>query len=330
MPARAPFFIIGCPRSGTSLLTRILNSHSSMCVPYETHLYRTFWPWRHFYRDLSSTAAKRALISDFASTWAAFGQSLDIEDAVDRVSGDGFHAVVSGIMSSLSASERKSRWGEKTPDHIFCFDAIREGFPSASFIHVIRDGRDCALSWKRARFGPKHLYVAGERWRSYISAIAEIEKKLPSDQFLEVRYEALLREPRTTVQQICEFLGEPFEAQMLEYHRNKVEYPTDRSNQRNLNKPLMNDNFNKWKRELSAREIEDIEAGAAETLTALGYDLYGGGQPIAPLRRYFIHHVQHPFLRFSSMIRNREGHRFAVNKALVYLRLKTRFLLARV
>ncbi len=325
MSSKPPFFIFGCPRSGTSLLSRILNSHSRFCVPFETNLYRTFWPWRRFYRGLTSTAMTRAMIGDFASTWAAAGQQLDEADALSRVVGDGFHAVVDGIMTSLTAMEGKEHWGEKTPYHAFYFDHIREGFPQAKFIHIVRDGRDCALSWKNARFGPKHLYVAGQRWQAYVEGIAPIAASLPEAQFLELTYEQLLGETDVTMQKVCEFLDEVYEPEMLSFYNKKQWYPTDRTNQENLSKPLMNDNFDKWKRCLTEREILDIEAGASRALLANGYDLHGNGDDISATRRFAIKYLLHPLYRFRSMAKNREGHGFSLNKSAVYFRLRTRY-----
>jgi hypothetical protein len=161
-----PFFILGSGRSGTSLVGRILGSHPDLSVPAESHLFNVVYPFLPYYGDLAQKANQTRLIDDILSTFHIrnWFPPLRREEVLSFVQGDSFGDIVTAVMRAWTQREGKTRWGEKTPQHIYYWRDILHYFPQAQIIHVVRDGRDVALSYMKAKFGPKTVYTAARRW----------------------------------------------------------------------------------------------------------------------------------------------------------------------
>jgi hypothetical protein len=200
---KPPIFIIGCPRSGTSLLRLILDSHSQISSGPETHflveLAKIFGPyWERlerfgFDRDYWSTR-----IADFFS-------SFQIEYAKKR---------------------GKSRWCEKTPRYTEHLDFIDTLFPDAQFLHVIRHGLDVVAS-HRDRWGLFRAIRASDTWRNYVTLGRTFGGRLPAERYLELRYEDLVLHAEETGRKIFDFLNEPWELAVLEYERSDHDMSED-------------------------------------------------------------------------------------------------------
>ena len=319
-----PIFIFGSTRSGTSLLSRIIGAHPEIAIPYESHLYNTFYPWLKYYGDLNSAKNRERLVDDILSTdvmndWYPRPDRKLALEAIDRFD---FHGVVNGLMLAWTQGERKQRWGEKTPGHIFYWREILSGFPDAQVIHIVRDGRDVALSLKQARFGPKHIYHLAKRWVNYLEMVDELKATLDENSFFEVHYEDLLSETEQVVQNICRFLGEDFAPEMLEFHTNSAPYMTDRKNQKNLAKPILTKNAGKWRTEMTPRELRIFEAVAGEMLDRYGYKMELTQPKISALEILNFKYLEHPPQKIMAMLKNRKGHIDGLLRLKIYLRLK--------
>ena len=227
-----PFFIISCPRSGSSLLSRMLDAHPRLAVPFESHLFNTFYPWLKYYGDLKDQGATELLIQDILSTdvMRDWHPSVDKASVLSMLRVRSFGGVVDAIMRSWAKTQNKQRWGDKTPEHVFYSSNILECFPNSKFIHIVRDGRDVAISLIRARFGPKTVYSAARRWESYLNEIEKLKRSISPSSFFQLHYEDLLHDPQKILADVCEFLGEEFKQEMLEFYRNTAPYNTDQTN----------------------------------------------------------------------------------------------------
>lgn len=320
-----PFFILGCGRSGTSLLARMLNEHSNLAVPYESHLFNNFYPWLKWYGDLSREKNRVRLVDDILATDVMndWRPRLDQEDVLHRIGRHDFGGIVAATMSSWASAQGKKRWGEKTPGHAWFWDEIQSFFPNAKIIHVVRDGRDVALSFMNARFGPKTIYSAGKYWVNYVKRIDQIKTKIDPGNFHQLYYEELLDKPISVLNEVCDFLGESFEPQMLDFHKNKARYPTDNQNLQNLKRPLQKNNKRKWSTMMSRRNLRVFEGVAYCSLKKHGYELSHRHPEISLLEKLYREYVEKFPPKAWAMLKNKKGHK----DALIRLRIRTRLIL---
>lgn len=321
-----PLFVLGCARSGTSLLSRMIDAHPRIAIPYESHLYNTFYPWLRYYGDLSRRPAQERLLRDIFNTdvFRDWDPQPDLERTLTAIRRPDFHGVVDAILRTWAQGRGKARWGEKTPGHAFWWPQLLQGFPNLQLVHIVRDGRDVAVSWKRARFGPKHTLLLARQWQEYLQVIESFRAALPQDAFFQVRYEDLLADPEGVLRRLCRFLGEDYSPQMLAFYKGAADYRTDRSNLENLKKPLLAQNRDKWRKQMSARELRLFEAVAGRTLERYGYERALPQARLYPLEAFACRWIEHPPLKAWAMLKNTKGQIDAWRRTCIYLRLRLR------
>lgn len=189
----APIFLVGCQRSGTTVLRLILDSHSNISCGPET-------------RFLSSL---RSIVDEDWRRLSQFGFSQ--EDWLRRIA-DFFD----GVQSDYARTRGKKRWADKTPQYAMSLGFITKVFPEAQIVHVIRDGRDVVVS-HRKRFGYWSAVKCVVKWPRYIVTAQAVGRSLPPEQYLELRYEQLVDDPERTTRRLTKFLGEPWEPAILDY-----------------------------------------------------------------------------------------------------------------
>ena len=190
-----PIFLVGCQRSGTTMLRLVLDSHSRISCGPETR----------FLPDLRR-------IVDERRDWprlARFGFTR--ADWLRRI-GEFF----GGVHADYARERGKARWADKTPMYALSMDFIAEVFPDAQFVHLIRDGRDVVVS-HRKRFGYFSAVKCVVKWPRYIRAARAFGAALPAGQYHELRYEEAVAEPDKSLRELFEFLGEDWEDGVLEY-----------------------------------------------------------------------------------------------------------------
>ena len=318
-----PFFIVGAARSGTSLLSRIMNSHPHIAVPFESHIYSTFLPWMKHYGDLSNEGHMARLLDDILSTemlrhWSPQPDRIATLHGIRR---HDLHGLIDSLFSTWAEAQGKKRWGEKTPSHIRHWRQIVQGFPEARFVHIVRDGRDVSISWIDARFGPKNIFYAARYWKRYLAHVRDLRAAVPASRLIDVDYASLLAKPERTLQRICDFLGESYDPAMLEYYRGAAPYPTDARNVVTLEKPILRQNAGKWRGALSDDELRVFEATAGDMLEEYGYERVTRA-PRIHLAERLRYHAIHPVQRTLAMLRNRPGHREYMRKLAIYLGLR--------
>lgn len=217
-----PIFVIGCVRSGTTLLRAMLNAHPNIAIPYEpvsfSRIISTRSPWscRWTRKDVHQP------IEEFLAYPAVQFWKLGVSAVLAELGeGEvfGYGDMLRAIYSAYARRAGKPRWGDKTPSNTFELPYLVREFPEAQFVHIVRDGRDVFLSWCKVDWARYDVVQAAKRWRHWVYEAYELGETLGSTQYLQLRYEDLVRDPRSHLQAVCRFLREPFDERMLDYHQ---------------------------------------------------------------------------------------------------------------
>jgi hypothetical protein len=232
--------IVGAPRSGTTLLRFMLDSHPDLAIPPETGFLsiadRLTGTGDALRRDFFE--AVRTFPAE-APGWNDFGLADDLFWAAllevgPFAAADGFRA----FYRTYAARFGKSRWGDKTPMYCLHLSTIEAVLPEARFIHLIRDGRDVALSLREMWFSPgPSIEAQAVHWRHCVSTARQ--QGAQCRQYLEVRFEALIRDPERVLRTIGEFLDLPYSPEMLTYHRRTPERLEEHRDRRRVDGSLL-------------------------------------------------------------------------------------------
>lgn len=211
--------IVGSPRSGTTLLRFMLDSHRELAIPPETGFLSLGPKFRgrgdrlreQFFRALTNFPREAPTWPDFEIPKESFRASL--KEVEPFTIAEGYRA----FYRLYAARFGKSRWGDKTPIYCMELSAIRKVLPEARFIHIIRDGRDAALSLRRMWFSPGwEIEKQAAHWRDYVLAARRAGAGRPD--YIEVRYEDLILNTRETLNRICTFIELDYDDAMLSYY----------------------------------------------------------------------------------------------------------------
>jgi hypothetical protein len=260
---QSPVIIGGCPRSGTTLLRVMLDSHPHIaCGPENSLLGGSFLPERLAVAfDLPS-----------ADIWRLRRRARDHAQFIEL------------FYSRYAETQGKPRWGDKRPHNIRFLDFILRHFPRAKVIHITRDARDAVCS---LRTHPKYRLVNGERMltgirrplrpciRMWLRDTAAGMKWRGHPGYCEVKYEDLVDRPEVTLRSVCDFIGEPWDAAMLAYHEQGGGSRDPRRFVANFaaTEPLNRQAIQRWRKDLTAEELQLVHRLAGQRLAQLGYSI---------------------------------------------------------
>lgn len=232
-----PIFIVGAPRSGTTLTARILGNHSRIFMPGETHFFEDIYARQEEFGDPRNPEVAKKLTEQLSTLYAKLHEPFDQQRVQQLLSQpairtylnapyDNYGEVLSRFMEIQMREQGKVRWGNHVPRDLFCIESIQKFYPSARIIACVRDVRDFLVSYKQkwratsqenvARL--KTLYhpvVTSLLWKASIKRISGLPDILPQQQVFIFRYEDLVSDPERMTRRICEFLNESFEENML-------------------------------------------------------------------------------------------------------------------
>jgi hypothetical protein len=274
-------FIVGCPRSGTTLLRRIVSAHPQIVITPEAHWIPLWFEER---RGLTPDGLiTHELVSELLADnkFALFELG---REALMSLAGSGqptsYASFVTGIFDLYGEARGKKVVGNKTPDSARRIGTLHTLWPQARFVHLIRDGRDVALSlmnwpsvrtkkpgtfptWKDAPVSTAALW-----WELNVRRGREAGEALDPELYCELRYESLVAHPAQECTTLCEFLGLAYDEAMLNYHETFTaaagpEVVHDRQ-------PIAS-GLRNWRAQMAANEVERFEAAAGILLDELGY-----------------------------------------------------------
>lgn len=287
-----PIIIVGCPRSGTTLLQLMLHAHPRIAIPPENRFVLPAYHQRHRFGDLRVAANRRALaewlVSDRSTKFRDFG--LDPAEVTERIvaAPPTLGSALAAVFRAYADRFGKPRWGDKRPSYLTNLGIIHRLFPTAQIIHIVRDGRDCVASlmtmpWHRAGF-----YHSVAMWAKSVDHARWAARWWGPDSFYELRYEQLVTDPVGELTALCAYLGEEYHPAMAEpsavastvVPRRKKHHALTRS-------PVTAARIGSWAERLEPWQVSLCEAALGSRLRRYGYELSGAPRPsLATRLRY--------------------------------------------
>src|SRR5262249_27657181 len=271
-------FIVGCPRSGTTLLQQALNRHSQVVIPPETKYFFSFLGHtrrcQHQHIDRLNADLRIALpkpasrISSLADARAFFNH-------------------IARLYVARIGRPDIAYFGEKTPEHTGHLNDIRRLDPNAKILFLYRDGRDVALSLSQVPWMSSNVFVNFLVWLYYYRFLRQSRSE-DGPNLCFVRYEDLAAHPRHEFRRILGFLDLPYESAVAEGHGNSEGVPPrEYAWKARALEPITPDRIGIWHCDLSRSQIEIMERLGGSALSELGYKLTSDGRKPLPLRFVF-------------------------------------------
>jgi len=282
------FFIVGTGRSGTTLMAQVMNAHSKICVPSELQI--VFETSNNGERLAEIFASQKNLefqaedyiklieqrcphnLSDYYD-YRSFFQQLEYPIT-------SLQWLLTELYTDIAYSQGKSIFAEQTPWYGQNIKLLNQLFPQAKFIHMLRDGRDVAISFARTPWWHKDVNLNLERWAREVGKIEEDGLLLLKERLLTVRYEDLILTPEKMIERVCDFLDVPFEKAILD-----VEHHIDYSQfSRPAHSGISSSAYQKWQKGKRSAFFSDSVYGW-KTNQEVHFDTIG--EPIMELLKRF-------------------------------------------
>lgn len=301
----APIFIIGSQRSGTSFLYRLVQRHLRIGFGRDNGHFIRLIKLLPFYGDLNDLENLRRLVKDiieipdFAKRFK--GLHIDVDEFIENMEERTYAEIVRRFYAEWAYLKGADRWGGKTPDYAIHARELFQLFPDAKFVHLIRDGRDVALSLSKLEWGPKDPLLAALHWGKRVQGAINFGRDLGRATYIEMFYEKWVQHPEREFARLLRFIDYGGDQFLLVREFEKVTSPK-----------VKRDNYNKWKKEMSQTQVKAFERMGGELLDFLGYEVTHPellGENVS-LRRLIWHHLQNAFRK---LLRG-EGIKGLINK----------------
>jgi len=286
---KSPIFIIGNPRSGTTLLRLMLSSHKNIVIAPESGFsvwfYPTYKDWNPKQVSRKDDLIDKILKSRKFDTWGI--SELDVVKEINYKNPQNYVEFVSCIYELYAKKMKKEfkRWGDKNGFYVKCPETIKELFQDAVLIHIVRDGRDIACSYRelmkrniQSLYKPNlntSIFDIANEWRNNLLHVSKVFNDINSSDYMTVRYEDLVLNTESSLRKICFFLGEVYDENMNNFYvENQVKSlePVEfiQWKEKTL-LPIQEKNVGKYKNCLSNKEKLEFESIAGDVLSMFNY-----------------------------------------------------------
>jgi hypothetical protein len=271
-------FIVGAPRSGTTLLQRIVDAHPQIAITPESHWLASFYLKRKGITKDGYVTPKliRKLLAHHKFPCLGLSRH-DLKEAMGTGEPVHYSSFVSRLFDRYGRTRGKELVGDKTPGYAREVRTLHSLWPAARFIHLIRDGRDVCLSaldWHRPGkllsrlpiWSEDRVTTAALWWEWHVRLCRQAGRNLPPNQYYELSYESLVARPEEACAALCDFLGVPITLAMIRFHQN-----APRSDQADHRWTPVTAGLRDWRFQMSPEDIERFEAAVRPLLEELGY-----------------------------------------------------------
>jgi Sulfotransferase family len=276
---KAPVFVVGCPRSGTTLLYDMLLSAGGFAVYLaESNVFNLLLPR---FGNPGIESNRRRLLDVWLQTKLFRATHLPPGPLQARLRSECHHGgdFLRVFMEEICRVQQADRWADNSPEEILYLPLIKRLFPNALVVHIIRDGRAAALSltkqgWIRPLPGDERLLASGLYWQWIVDKGRTYGKALGAD-YIEVRFEDLVANPRATLAKLEQFLDHELNYDRIQQSAIGSVSEPNTSFPRESNLPGF-DPVGRWKQAFSPAGLSDFEHLVGPTLQELGYELRTG------------------------------------------------------
>ena len=276
--SQSPIFIVGMPRSGTTLMRSMLSVHPNFAVSRETHFFPKWWE-RYQNTDLNN-------LDNFEAFWQEFSQNKRFPKividptlvkakilAADKID---LKTIFNTMMEILAATMNKPRWVEKTPDHYKYLDKILEWYPQAKIIWMLRDPRAVVASTLQ-RWPKTPVDVRAKEWSDSIVIFQQKWSENPRVKL--IKYEDLVADAGSHMRELCDFLEEEFYPTMIQERTQNVQQvflPDEDPKKgplRLANRSITSIGIDKWRSTLSPEHITTVEQINQDSMSLYNYPI---------------------------------------------------------
>ncbi|NJL40535.1 MAG: sulfotransferase [Leptolyngbyaceae cyanobacterium SL_1_1] len=271
----SPIFVVGMPRSGTTLFSSMLSSHSCISISPESH-FLSYWVKKNSYLNIDCH-------KDFKFFWEQFSKSkrfsyfgVNADKVLSRILSEdelSYKVIFTSLLREYVDKMGKSRWGEKTPAHYSHVDQLLTWYPKARIIWMVRDPKAVVSSLLKVEWASSHAYVNAETWRD---SMLLFDEKWSKDRRVKLlKYEDIVVDPESKLREICEFIDEDYDSVMLE--RSEESSPIINrtgwadTHLRAALKPVNSASLEKWRSSLSTTQVAVVEKITRDTMIKYGY-----------------------------------------------------------
>jgi hypothetical protein len=289
-------FFVGCPRSGTTLLRRIGDAHPELAILGELHWLPRWWERR------TGVSPEGMVTQELVSMLLADPRfpklHLDPErvaELIDDSRPKHYARFVTELFDLHGRGRGKPLVGEKTPGYVHHLPTLHSLWPQAKVVHLIRDGRDVALSvldWRKGKrivgrypTWDEDPVTTTALWWEWNVRLGREAAALPgAHRYYEVRYEALVTHPETECEKLCAFLGLAYDPGMLRFHEGRLK-PKPGRDAKAAWLPVTR-GLRSWEEQMSSDDMARFEAATGGLLGELGYR-----RPAVPVAHDMLEHA---------------------------------------
>ncbi len=276
--ALTPIQIIGTQRSGSNLLRLILNQSPLISAHHPPHILTVFVPLLPKYGSLEEPDNFFRLVNDVCrlieTNPVPWKLDLDRHEVMAQCSKPTLIEVFKVVYELMARKDGARFWCCKSMANVNYFEDIEANGLRPLYIHLVRDGRDVAASFKKTLVGEKHAYHLANVWQKNYLKAKKVGEAVGPDRYLVLKYEDLIGSPETVLESLNAFLGGVIDASALDYFNSDESKATAAAGTMwsNLTMPIMSGNSKKFLTVLSREELGIFETVAAETLLENGYE----------------------------------------------------------
>ena len=275
-----PVLMIGTQRSGSNLLRLMINQIQEVAAPHPPHVLQRLMPLSSAYEDSEGNVNFTQMVDDVCrlvelNPVAWDGVVLDRQDVASRCREQSLVAVFYAVYDIMAETWGAETWCCKSLANVKFLPQLDAYAPDSKYLYLYRDGRDVALSFRKAVVGEKHFYHIAKGWAKSQQLALELRDRISSDRFFSLSYEQLTGDTEGTLKRLCAFLGYEYSPSMMEFHQSDEANRTAGSSSlwSNVTQGLMSNNTRKFLTQADPADIRTFEAVAGQQLQALGYEL---------------------------------------------------------